>query len=109
MLEPHRHHVIEDRNILVKGVFLFPRARLHFLEAGAHDDLDVLAAEAARGAAAIHRGVAPGEHDDALADLLDMAERDRRQPLDADMNIGGPLPSAGGVALPAPAGAGPAQ
>ena len=106
MLECHRHHEIEDRNVLVKGVFLFPGARLHFLEAGTHDHLDVFAAEPARGAAAIHRGVAAAEHDDAPADLLDMAERDRRQPFDADVDIGGGFLAAGDVELAAARGAG---
>ena len=61
--------------------------RLHLLVAGAHDHLDVLAAEAARGAAAIHRGVAAAEHDDALVDRGDVAERDVRQPVDADVDV----------------------
>src|SRR5204862_4633741 len=47
------------------------------------------AAEAARGAAAIHRRVAAAEHDDAAADLVDMAERDGGQPVDSDMDVGG--------------------
>ena len=34
-----RHQEIEDRNVLVHGVFLFPGGRLHLLEAGAHDTL----------------------------------------------------------------------
>ncbi len=42
----------------------------------AHHDGDFLAAEPARRAAAIHRGVAAAEYDDATADLVDMAERD---------------------------------
>ena len=83
-----RHQEIEDRDVLVHRVLLFPGRRLHLLEAGAHDDLHVLAAEPARGAAAIHRGVAAAEHDDALADLGDMAERDAGQPVDADMDVG---------------------
>ena len=99
--EGDRHHEIEDRNVLVDGVFLLPGRRLHLLEAGAHDHLDVLAAEAARGAAAIHRGVAAAEHDHALADLLDMAERHRGQPVDADVDIGGGFLAAGNVELAA--------
>ena len=59
------HEVVEDRDALVHRVLLLPGRRLHLLEAGADDDLDVLAAEAARGAAAVHRGVAAAEHDDA--------------------------------------------
>ena len=87
-----RHEEIEDRDVFVHGVFLFPGGRLHLLEARAHDDFHVLAAEPARGAAAIHRGVAAAEHDDALADLVDVAERDARQPVDADMDVLRPLP-----------------
>ena len=99
--EGDRHHEIEDRNVLVEGVFLLPGAGLHLLEAGTHDHLDVFAAEAARGAAAVHRGVAAAEHDDALADLADMLERDRGQPFDADVNIGGGFLAAGNFELAA--------
>ncbi len=64
-------------------------------------DLDVLAAEPARGAAAIHRGVAAAEHDDALADLVDVAERDAGQPVDADMDVLGRFLAAGNVEIAA--------
>ena len=67
--ESLRHEVVEDRNALVLRVFLLPGARLHLLEARAHDHLHVLAAEALRGAAAVHGGVAAAQHDHALADL----------------------------------------
>jgi pyruvate/2-oxoglutarate dehydrogenase complex dihydrolipoamide dehydrogenase (E3) component len=46
------------------------------VKAGTDDDFHLLAAEAARGAAAIHRGVAAAEHDYAPADLVDVSERD---------------------------------
>ncbi len=92
---------IEDRDVLVHGVLLLPGGRFHLLEAAAHDDGDLLAAEPARRAAAIHRRVAAAEHDDALADLLDMAEGDARQPVDADMDVGGGLPAAGNVEIAA--------
>ena len=90
-----RHQQVEDRDALVRRVFLLPRRGLHLLEAAAHDDGDLLAAEAARRAAAIHRGVAAAEHDDAAADLVDMAERDARQPVDADMDVRRGLLAAG--------------
>src|SRR5205807_5560905 len=77
------------RDVLVLGVLLLPGRRLHLLEAGADDDLHVLAAEPARGAAAVHGGVAAAEHDHALADLGDVPERDAGEPVDADMDIGG--------------------
>ena len=96
-----RHQVIEDRDALMHGVVLLPGRRLHLLEAGAHDDLDVLAAEPARGAAAIHRGIAAAKHDDALADLVDMAERDAGQPVDADMDVLGRFLAAGNVEVAA--------
>ena len=80
-------------------VLLLPGRGLHLLEAAAHDDGDLLAAEPARRAAAIHRGVAAAEHDDAAADLVDMAERDARQPVDADMDVVGRLLAAGDVEI----------
>jgi hypothetical protein len=69
------HEEIVDRDILVHSVFLFPGRRFHFLKPGAHDYLDVLATEAARSAAAIHRGVTAAEHNHPLADLGDVPER----------------------------------
>ena len=60
-----------------------------------------VAAEPARGAAAIHGGVAAAKHDDALADRIDVAERDVGQPVDADMDIAGSLFAAGDVELAA--------
>src|ERR1700726_892769 len=83
------------------GVFLFPRRRLHLLEAAAHDHRDVLAAEALGRAAAIHGCVAAAEHDDALADAIDMTEGDARQPVDADMDVGGGLLSARNIEVAA--------
>src|SRR5262249_52776007 len=99
MLEFHRHHEIEDRNVLMHGVFLLPGRSLHLLKTGAHDHLDVRAAETAGGAAAIHRGVAAAEHDHALADLFDLAERTVGEPLDADMDVFPRFPAAGNVEL----------
>ncbi len=85
----------------MNGVFLLPGRRLHLLEAGADDHFDVLAAEAARGTAAVHRGVAAAEHDDAPADLLDMAERHAGKPVDADVDIFRSFLAAGNVELAA--------
>lgn len=73
--EGNGNEEVEDRDILVDRVFLLPGRGLHLVEAGAHDNLDVFAAKPARGAAAIHCGVAAAEHDHALADLVGMAER----------------------------------
>ena len=96
-----RHQEIEDRDALVHGILLLPRRGLHLLEAGADHDGDLLAAEAARGTAAIHGGVAAAEHDDAPADLGDVAERNAGEPVDADMDVGGGLGAAGDVEIAA--------
>ena len=94
-----RHQPVEDRDALVHRVLLFPGRGLHLLEAAAYDDRDLLAAETARRAAAIHRGVAAAEHDDAAADLVDMAERDAGEPVDADMDVGRRFLAAGNVEI----------
>jgi len=77
VLEGFRHKIVEDGNAFVGGIFLFPRRGLHFLETRTHDDLHVVATEATRRTAAVHRGIAATEHDHALADLLDVTEVDR--------------------------------
>src|SRR5581483_1331653 len=71
------------------------------LEAGTHDHRDFLAAKPARGAAAIHRGVAAAEHDHALAYSVGVAERHGGEPVDADMDVAGCLFPAGNVELAA--------
>src|SRR5262249_275688 len=44
---------------------------------------------------------AAAEHDHALADLVDVAEGDRREPIDANMNVGRRLLAAGDVEIAA--------
>ena len=87
-------------------VFLLPGRRLHFLEARADDHLHVLAAEPARGAAAVHGGVAAAQHDHPSADLVDMAERDAGEPVDTDVDVGLGLLTARNIELAAARGAG---
>src|SRR5216683_4718941 len=101
-----RHQHVQDWDVLAHRVFLLPGRRLHLLEAGADDDLDVLAAQTTGGAAAIHGGVAAAQHDHALADLADMAERDRRQPVEADMDVGRSFLAARHVEIATTRGAG---
>jgi hypothetical protein len=96
-----RHQEIEDRDALMHGILFFPWRGLHLLEAGADHHRDLLAAKPARGAAAIHGGVAAAEHDDALADLADVAERDAGEPVDADMDVPGGLSAARNVEIAA--------
>ena len=81
------HMQVDDRNAFLHGVFLFPLRGLHFLKSAAHDHLDVLAAHAARRAAAVHGRVAAAQHDDALADAVNVAKVDRGQPFDADVDV----------------------
>jgi hypothetical protein len=81
----------------VHRVLLLPRRGFHLVEARAHDDLDIASAEPARRAAAIHRGIAAAEHDDARLDLPDMPERDRREPVDADVDLRGRLAAPGNL------------
>ena len=76
-----------DRDALVLGVLLLPRRRLHLGVAGPDDDSDLLAAQAPGAAAAVHRGVAAAQDDDALADRLHVPERHRGEPVDADVDV----------------------
>src|SRR5262249_29187911 len=94
-----RHEEIQNGDVLVHGVLLFPRGRFHFLEPRTNDHLDVLAVEPARAAAAVHGGVAAAEHDDAFADPVDVPERDRGEPVDADMDVRRGLFAAGDVEI----------
>ena len=71
----------------MRGIFLFPRAGFHFFKARTHDYLDVFAAQTFRRTAAVHRRIAATEHNHALADFVGMAERDARQPVDADVDV----------------------
>ncbi len=101
MRERLRHHEVEDRDALVLRVFLFPRRGLHFVEAGAHDHLHIITTEAPRRAAAVHGRVAAAQHDDPPADLRDVAEGDGRQPVDADVDVGGGFAPAGDIEVAA--------
>src|SRR3989441_4727362 len=105
VLESFRHEVIEDRNAFVLRVLLFPGRSFHLVEAGAHDDFHVLAAQAPGGAAAVHRGVAAPEDDHALADSVGVAEGDRGQPVDADVDVLRRFLAAGDVEVAAARGA----
>ena len=91
------HEPVQDLDALVDGVLLLPGRGLHLGVAGAHDDLDDLAAEPAGAAAAVHRGVAAAEHHDAPADRVGVAEEHARQPLDADADVARRLAAAGNV------------
>ena len=101
------HEEVQDRDALVHGILLLPGRRLHLLEPGTDDHLDVLAAEPPGGPAAIHRRVAAPEHDDAPADPIDMPEGDAGQPVDPDVDIRGRLAASRDFEVAAPRRAGP--
>src|SRR5262252_9078484 len=94
-----RHQPVEDRDVFVHRVLFLPGRGFHLVKTAAHDDRDLFAAEPARGTAAIHRGIAAPEHDDAAADFVDMTKRDAGQPVDADMDVIRRLRAAGDVEI----------
>ena len=81
-----RRVIDDDLDALLLGILELPLRRLEELPRLARDDLDVFRAEPQRAAAAIHRRVADADDEHALADGLDVAERDRAEPIDADVN-----------------------
>src|SRR5207247_8514889 len=87
VLEALGDEIVEDGNAFVLRVLFLPRRGLHLLEARAHDDLHVLAAEPFRGPAAVHRGIAAAQDDHAPADLLGVPDRDGGQPVDTDVDV----------------------
>src|SRR5215813_3631948 len=97
--------VVEDRHAFVLGILDLPRRGFHDPPRRAYRHFHVLAAEAQRGAAAIHGRVAATDHHHALADPADVLEGDAGQPIDADVNVGGGLPAAEEVEVLALGGA----
>ena len=92
-----RRVVHDDLDILRLGILEFPVGRLEKLPRLAGHDLDVLRAEPQRRAAAVHRGVADTDDQHAFADLVDVLERHRLEPVDADVDVGAALDAAGQV------------
>src|SRR5580692_5026558 len=95
------HEEIENWNVLVHRILLLPGGCFHFLEAGTNDHLHVLATEPARRAAAVHCRIAAAKNDDALADRGDVAERNARQPIDADVDVFGSFLAAWNIEIAA--------
>ncbi len=93
------HVVHEDVDLLFLGVLQLPGRRLEELAPAARHDLHVLAAQAARRPAAVHGRVADADDQDALADLVDVAERHPGQPVDADVDAVARLVPSGKVQL----------
>ena len=78
--------VDDDLDALLLGVLELPGRGLEEAARLARHDLHALRAETQDGAAAVHRGVADADDEHALADLLDVAEGDRLEPGDADVD-----------------------
>src|SRR5580704_2454399 len=95
-LHAHEHAVIDDKSrrsmvdddldTLLLGVLQLPRRGFEVRPRAARHDRDVAAIEAQRRSAAVHRRIADSDDQHSLADLLGVAERDRLQPVDADMD-----------------------
>src|SRR5688572_446300 len=81
-----RAMVDDDLDALFLGVLELPVGRLEELPRLARDDLDVFRAEPQRAAAAVHRRVADADDQHALANRVHVPERDRAEPIDADVN-----------------------
>ena len=84
--EPGGDVVDQDVDLLLLGVLQLPGRGLEVGAGAAGHHLDVLAAEAPRRAAAVHRGVADADDQHALADRADVLEGDALQPVDADVD-----------------------
>ena len=79
----------DDLDAFFLGVVQFPRRGFEESARAARHHLDIFAAQPARGPAAIHGGVADADDQNPLADLVDVPEGDRFQPVDADVDAVG--------------------
>jgi predicted nucleic acid-binding Zn-ribbon protein len=84
--EALRRVVDDDLDAFFFGVFQFPGRSFEEARGTARHHFDIFAAEAARRAAAIHGGVADADDQHLFADRIEMAERDRAEPVDADVD-----------------------
>ncbi len=94
MLERLGHMEVDDGDALVLRIFLLPWRGLHFIKSAAHNHLHVRSAQAARRAATVHGGITSAQHNDALANGGDVAERNRGEPVNADVDVLGDVSTA---------------
>ncbi len=80
--------VDHDLDAFLLGILELPFGGLEEAARLARHHLYLPGAEPQAGAAAVHRGVADTDDEDALADPVDVAEGHRLQPIDADMDVG---------------------
>ena len=84
--EALRRVIDDDLDAFFLGILEFPGGRFEESARAARHHLDVFAAEPAGRPAAIHGGVADADDQDPLADRIDMAEGNRFEPIDADVD-----------------------
>ena len=84
--EALRRVVDDDLDAFFFGIIQFPRRRLEVSARAARHHLDIFPAQPARRPAAIHGRVADADDQNPFADLVDVPERDRFQPVDADVD-----------------------
>jgi hypothetical protein len=98
--------VDDDLDVLLLGVLEFPLGGLEEAARLARHHLDALRAEPERRAAAIHRRVADADDQHPLPDPVDVLERHRLEPGDADVDpVGVPAPREVEFLAPGRAGA----
>ena len=79
----------DDLDAFFFGVFELPGRGFEETARAARHHFDVFAAQTAARPAAIHRRIADADDQDLLADRIDVAEGDRFQPVDADVDAVG--------------------
>ena len=80
--------VVQNRNIFVQGVFLFPGRSFHFAERATYHHFYTFAPKAARSATAVHRGISASEYDYFIANFGSMFKGHAGQPFYPDVDIG---------------------
>ena len=78
--------VDDDVDAFFFGVVELPGRGFEVAAGAAGHHFNVLTAEAARGTAAVHGGVADADDEDLFADGIEVAEGDGAEPVDADVD-----------------------
>ncbi len=91
--EALRRAIDDDLDVLALRILELPVGGLEESARLARHDLDAAGAQAERGPAAIHRRVADADDQHPLADLVDVLEGHRLEPVDADVDAVGVAPA----------------
>ena len=78
---------IQNRDVFVHGILDLPRRCLHLIEAAAHDNTYLFAADPLRGAAAVHGSVAAAKYQHILTDTGYMFEGNTGEPFYSCVDI----------------------